>query len=269
MVELLTQLEQEEFYKMDNFINSISESNNYSFPCDPDMSINELLNEAMENMTDCNLDEFKKSFGKMLEGVDHIIIDPSFSNCEKLKCIYDKLLNSGSKMFCNNIYKFNYTSAIDLKISVGTPASNAEAHVTMGKNGDGVEMVFNKWNCDETDHLRLAETMLHESVHAKFRYDHARNGTTEAEYRKNFLKYVNEKYGIPYDDHTLMIKKYMNKLATELWELNGEKYDPSYYMAWVAEGLEQYWPEKFSEADKASWKTKRDIIKANNPFKCN
>ena len=224
-----------------------------------DNIIVKLCNEGSLSMS--GLDE-------SLSNSDHIIIDKSFKNCAPLKCIYNKLLNSGSKMFCNNIYKFNYTSAIDLKISVGTPASNAEAHVTMGKNGDGVEMVFNKWNCDETDHLRLAETMLHESVHAKFRYDHARNGTTEAEYRKNFLKYVNEKYGIPYDDHTLMIKKYMNKLATELWELNGEKYDPSYYMAWVAEGLEQYWPEKFSEADKKSWKDKRDIVNANNPFKC-
>jgi len=204
-----------------------------------------------------------------LEGVDAIIVDPTFKNCKALNCIYNKLYDSGSKMFCNNIYKFNYSTAIDLKISVGTPESNADAHVKMVKNGDGVELVFNKFNCEETDHLQLAETMLHESVHAKFRYDHAKNGTTEAEYQQNFLKYVNEKYGISYKEHHVMVKEYMNKLATELWELNGKKYDPSYYMAWVADGLEQYWPEKFSEADKASWKAKRDIVKANNPFKCN
>ncbi len=60
----------------------------------------------------------------------------------------------------------------------------------------------------------------------------------------------------------------MEKLAYELWELNGKKYDPSYYMAYVWDGLKQYWPDKFSSTKEIDWNNKRNIVKANNPFKC-
>ncbi len=105
-------------------------------------------------------------------------------------------------------------------------------------------------------------------MHAKFRFDHANNGTTEAEFINNFLKFVNEKYGIPYTEHQLIIEKYMEKLAGELREVDGNKYDNSYYMAWVWDGLKEYWPNKFSDAKIKDWDDKRKIVKANNPFKC-
>lgn len=203
-----------------------------------------------------------------LEGVDYIKVDPSFENCKVMKCIYNKLYNTGSTMFCNNIYRFNYSDKIDLTIKVGTTDWNAEGTVTMSNNGTGVIMTFAKFNCNKTDHLQLAETILHESVHAKFRFDHANNGTTEAQFKANFLKYVNEKYGIAYSEHQLMIENYMTQLANELWELNGKKYDPSYYMAYVWDGLSSTWPDKFSDSKVKSWEDKRDIVKSNNPFKC-
>ena len=203
-----------------------------------------------------------------LEGVDAIIVDPTFKNCKALNCIYNKLYNSGSQMFCNNIYRFNYSAKIDLTMKIGITDGNAEGAVTMSKNGTGVIMTFANFNCNWDDHIQLAEALLHESVHAKFRFDHANNGTTEAEYKANFLKYVNETYGIPYTAHQLMIEKYMEKLAIELWELNGQKYDPTYYMAYVWDGLSDNWPDKFSDSKIKSWTDKRDIVKANNPFKC-
>ena len=60
----------------------------------------------------------------------------------------------------------------------------------------------------------MAETLLHESVYAKFRFDHANNGTTEAEFKANFLKYVNEKYGILAGASLQLVPK--SKTATAL-----------------------------------------------------
>jgi hypothetical protein len=67
-----------------------------------------------------------------------------------------------------------------------------------------------------------------------------------------------------------MIEKYMEKLAIELWELNGQKFDPTYYMSYVWAGLSDNWPEKFSDSKIKLWNDKRDIVKKpeNNPFKC-
>lgn len=105
-------------------------------------------------------------------------------------------------------------------------------------------------------------------VHAKFRFDHANNGTPETEFKANFLKYVNEKYGIEYTEHQLMIKNYMEKLAEELKIINGNKYDTTYYMAWVWDSLKRDWPNLFNETTVNGWNDKRDIVKMNNPFKC-
>lgn len=241
----------------DNFVNKVTQA------------FNDACTKAKQDGGDNYLQNTEIwEFSDALDRVDALIKDPTFSNCKALNCIYEKLYNSGSKMFCNNIYRFNYSDEIDLTIKVGTTLNNAEGSVQMGKNGEGVVMTFANFNCNWDDHIQLAETLLHESVHAKFRFDNASNGTNEVQYKANFLKYVNEKFGIPYSEHQLMIEKYMEKLSIELWELNGKKYDPSYYMAYVWDGLSDSWPDKFNDAKVQAWNDKRDIVKANNPLKC-
>ena len=199
--------------------------------------------------------------------VDTIKIGSSFTNCTVLKCIYEKLYNSGSPTFCRNIYRFN-TSRLNLNISVGTTLSNAEGQVIMSPNGTGVNMTFAQFNCNWDDHIKIAETMLHESVHAKFRFDNSNNFTTETQFRQLFLAWVNQNYGIPYTEHQLMIEKYMEKLAEELRVINNNKFDKSYYMAWVWDGLKQYWPDYITSNKVADWENKRNIVKSQNPFKC-
>ena len=248
----------------DDEVMEFFEENELIDPCSGEKISDMLKNEACANKKTLTMEALQAK----LDAMDIIIEDASFVNCAALKCIYNHLKDSGSKMFCNNIYRFNYSDLIDLTIKVGTTFSNAEGSVSMSNNGTGVVMTFASYNCNWEDHIQLAETILHESIHAKFRFDNANNGTTEIQYRENFLKYVNEKYDIPYSEHQLMIKKYMEKLSKELWELNGKKFDPSYYMAWVWDGLKQYWPDRFSDSVVQDWNNKRNIVKENNPFKC-
>ena len=82
-----------------------------------------------------------------------------------------------------------------------------------------------------------------------------------------------KRYGIQYsEDHHRMILEYMDKAATDIRILNGNKFDNSYYMAWVWEGLSQYLlpsdKDKFPVTLTNSWNDKRKIVNSNSPWKC-
>ena len=49
--------------------------------------------------------------------------------------------------------------------------------------------------------------------------------------------------------------------------LNHNKHDTSYYIAWVWDSFKRDWPSLFNASTEKNWNDKRDIIKANNPFK--
>jgi hypothetical protein len=215
--------------------------------------------------------EFDKKLKENLYQVDNLKIDTTFKQCKALNCIYEKLYNSGSKMFCNNIYRFHYSDKIDLKIKVGTTDWNAEGTVAMSTNGTGVIMTFAKFNCNETDHLKLAETILHESFHAKLRFDIAKNNNvSEAEFRAKFLTYIQANYGVKYNsEHKIMLKEYFDKAAAELMALNGNKYDISFYKAYVWDGLSDDFPNLYDKETIDDWKEKRKILKADlSTFQC-
>jgi hypothetical protein len=199
--------------------------------------------------------------------VDTINIGSSFTNCTVLNCIYQKFLNSGQPRFCHNIYRYNYNDKLHLNISAQN-IGGADGSVIMSSNG--VDMKFHTFHCNSNDHIRVAETLLHESAHAKFRYDLFK-GTSFSDnvYRENFRLWVMNKYGVPYNsDHQLMVKTYMDIVARDLWELNDRKFDPSYYLAWTWEGLENDNPGVFSQEVINGWKAKQTIVNNNNPFKC-
>ena len=154
---------------------------------------------------------------------------------------------------------------------MGTTAWNAEGTVEMSTNGNGVIMTFANYNCNETDHIKLAETILHESFHAKLRYDIAKNNNvSESEFRAKFLIYIKESYGIKFNtEHKVMLKEYFDKAAAELMALNGNKYDISFYKAYVWDGLSDDFPDLYDQDTIDEWKTKREILKADlSTFKC-
>lgn len=202
-----------------------------------------------------------------LEGVDKIIFDPSYEKCKNLKCVFEYLELSGSKLFCNNVYKFVTSDVIDLTVKVEN-IPGYDGSTTMSSNGTGVIITYDDFFCNSTDFLYIAETILHESQHAAFKFNLASHTDTQAEYKAKFLKWVNEKYGVEYTEDRLMILTYMEKSAEELWILNGKKFDKSYYMAWVWDGLSGYWPNKFPESKIQEWNAKRELINQNNPFQC-
>ena len=233
------------------------------------MSTADLVNEALQNLSERKHICVVVAFVAALDGVDKIIPTSSFENCANLKCVYDYLNDNDFFSYCNNILIFENSAHIDLTIDVGTTINWAEGQVTMGNSDKGVVMTFAPFNCNETDHIKLAETILHESFHARFRYDLANNNMTESQYRESFMNWVNESYGQNFTEHQLMIQFYMNEIASQLAILDGDRYDESYYMAWVWDGLKTYWPDFFSSSLTDSCENKRNIIMSNNPFQCN
>ncbi len=110
-------------------------------------------------------------------------------------------------------------------------------------------MTFNKSDCNSSYHIYLAETLLHESQHARWWWDFYGKGMTESQYRYEF-------------------KKYMKKVASELRIVDGSKYDASQYMTWVWDSLSHYCPEKIIQAAKDEWNRRLNIVNANHPWKC-
>ena len=109
---------------------------------------------------------------------DQIIIEPSFLNCPKMKCVYDHLNRNQSDLFCKTIGVFdaNYDSRFSTKPNLYIKSSewnNGDAWVSLQPiaGSTNVEMVFNKFACNSDDYIALASTLLHEGIHARWRYD--------------------------------------------------------------------------------------------------
>ena len=68
-------------------------------PCSPEKSSGDIINDALAEAQneDCSLEGFEAA----LDGVDKIIPDQSFENCDKVKCIYDLLDNQNNGLFCS------------------------------------------------------------------------------------------------------------------------------------------------------------------------
>ena len=225
------------------------------------------IHEEQAPPNDSNGENSESFITENCNSVDTIKIGTSFTNCPVLNCIYQKFLNSGRPRFCHNIYRYNYNDKLHLNISVQNIGA-ADGSVIMSSNG--VDMKFHTFHCNSNDHIRVAETLLHESAHAKFRYDLFK-GTSFSDnvYRENFRLWVMNNYGVPYhSDHQLMVKTYMDIVARDLWELNDRKYDPTYYLAWTWEGLERDNQGVFAPDIIAGWRAKQTIVNNNNPFKC-
>lgn len=205
---------------------------------------------------------------------DYIIEKSSFTNCQALKCVYDKLSNMGNPMFCQNIEStFQNSTKHDLVLKVGgynAVGAAGPASTSFWNGSEGVVMTFHNFNCNLDDGLAIAGTILHETVHAKWRHDIGASGMTDAQCKSAFAIWAHDKYQAPYDDHDVMVRYWIKKIGENLRTLDGNQYDYTYYMRIASDGLLQYAPANLYSANEiSSWNTKHNIALPNRIFKCN
>lgn len=201
--------------------------------------------------------------------MDRIFEDKSFKECRNLYCVYKYLWSRGDNVFCHNIWRFNDSDKIDLHIKVKFPLGN-KAQVSQVE-GHGVTMDFHReYVCDNDNFIEIAHILIHESFHARFRYDLAKtNEMSHTEYKKKFKEFYDNKFGTGFgtDEHFVIIQGYMHEMAESLWEFNNKKFKIEDYMGFVWDGLKFYWDDKFSEIQLKDWNEKKVKILNSDPIK--
>jgi hypothetical protein len=248
-------------------------------PCNTKVVSTEIIESILDELCDedkegeINVFDIDDFWGKLgSDGNEYIIEELDFKNCPKLYCVYQDLQFLDNSLFCDMYLNIKESTNGALFISMG--------HSTFGYGGevsfaDGmlntIDMKFNQFYCeDATDYLEIAQTIIHEFLHADFRFD---INTTSSEkfndewdeYVKNVLKLANS------DEHWVMIVKYMEKTAKDLKDLNGDKFTLDHYM-WLVwnGGLSNWFPDAFPQSQIEEWKNLyNEVINDEDVYECN
>jgi uncharacterized membrane protein YgcG len=208
---------------------------------------------------------------------DVIIEDASFVNCETYKCVSDYLNATSNNTLCELMDPLfdsdNYT------VYYTTHSTGADGHTKIIDAGNKViRLSFHSGDCDmsNTDLLFVAETLIHESQHARFKYELLQQGkdpnnwTAEVE-KQAWMHYASENLGIAYqNEHLAMLDIYFEKAATTLWELNNRVLTIEHYKHYVYEGFSQY-ANYFTSSQIQEWNQKKNELNSGgyNNFTCN
>lgn len=109
--------------------------------------------------------------GGEVDYVDVIVLDETFKNNQKLKCVYDKLKGLSSTVF-NDIINDHFDSSKNSKItfSVDNITTGEDAQTRQNTTSSGVafyDIVIDTDFANNASALEIALTLIHESIHAE------------------------------------------------------------------------------------------------------
>ena len=175
--------------------------------------------------------------------------------CSKAQCILDEILDIPvNEATCNVIHSFDASSTMHLIFYTSdmSDRQNLEEHpygetITQKtfnpKDARQFHIFINEDLCSPgADPLRLAETLIHESIHAEL-YSIAMDGgwngdpTDSTAFFEVWNIVAQEKYGGQTDHHKIMLDEYVHKVASSLRALNGNQHAVEDYYYIVYEGI--------------------------------
>ncbi len=161
-----------------------------------------------------------------------LIIDPSFKECKRFLCIYEKLYETGNKLFCTKLYSFHYDENVKLTLKA-EKFYGGEGKTSYSADGKEITINLNLNSCNDNP-LKIAGTLLHESIHAKI-FEEAKQvkpGLT----RDDILGIIWNHPKTTDVSHALMAKKYIKILAEALREFDDKRFSVEHYMYLAWEG---------------------------------
>ncbi|MEZ4909687.1 MAG: hypothetical protein R2774_02380 [Saprospiraceae bacterium] len=175
--------------------------------------------------------DFMEYFNDAMEGVDYI--DNNITN-KRLKCLWDKLMNSNNNVICDQISY--YEGKTKLNLSIWSQSFNgANGATTIDDNGQ-VAIQFNENNLKDKCDIEILKTMIHESVHAGIlnvvKGTHV-NGWGVKDVPD--LKYYYDNFTDFH--HEYMAGVYFDNLVQSLKQIYGNKYSDAEYEALMWSGL--------------------------------
>jgi len=196
-----------------------------------------------------------------LDGVDKIIINNKTlsMHCPNFKSIYEYLVNSGNKLFCDKLYlNFEYDENITVNITGFNQPGGAEGATTYSDGGKTINIAINKITCNNP--LSIAATLIHESIHAALYKDAKLKDPTIT--REDIIKTLRLNTKTTDPDHEVMAKKYVNLLAESLREADGNRFPVDYYLYLAWSGIQNagYELELLNDPWIGQFKEKHDIL---------
>ncbi len=256
-----------------------NELKNYEFPCEQ-LDAQALIDQILEEL--CA--EADTPGGLDLEGLvgsitrdkveaeidknDWINEDTSFRNCKTYKCVSDYLNANNLIHYCEDLDPLFDSELYGVTYTTHNVGADGETKISNLENGE-ITISFHTGDCnpEDTDLLKVAETLYHEGQHAAFFMELMNGGldsTNEEAVREAWAQFVSENYNIPYNSqHQVMRDQYMEKAAEFLWNLNGQNLTKEHYMYYVYVGLDWF---NFPQSDIDRWKDMHKELNGISPY---
>ena len=251
------------------------------------------IKEALCNRNKLNLDDFKNEVDGTLDGNDYVdeggIADQGGLDDKICPCAYEiwkqmksKVITSGvnENVCINDILGDFLEGPLQVEIGISqNPLGDVNAKTLPNTTLGGNLLLFNtrieidKDICNgskKKDAIEIAGTFLHEFVHARiFEHLYHLNYTTNlfvpSDVWKNFVQSHYPGLPITESHHQIMAQAFVNDIASALHELNGGVGNPSDYLIFAWQGLEN----AFTNEQKANFKFIPDFELLRNNYNQN
>jgi len=189
-------------------------------------------------------ESFEDAYFEALEGVDYIT--NTLGNCPRANCMLNKLLKVKGANICDvaKILDSSPNNNFGVKIGIGNLAP-VNGIIPYGETtyqfGEAVVTLDINRVCNEPNPLIIAETIMHELMHAFF-YENMEalgwngKGSTQTQYFDLLINnWMSASPGTT--QHEIMTEYYLEPMANTLWNLNNQLGQPSDYYGLILYGL--------------------------------
>jgi len=203
---------------------------------------------------------------------NELILDESFVNDVKLKCVYDKLKASNSSLFKATIGNFISNPKLKMTIKKGNCINTNDAccdDANIATTGV-VNLIIEDTGGSVLD---IAAMILHEAIHAEIsRYVLLQAPNEDVNDRPRILqlyKYYKALHNEGNIEHIYMTEQYINPIASALRKLGGFSYPIDYYKSYAWDGL-RAWDvmNLLSMQEDTAYNNYRAIVESNTSLTC-
>ena len=201
--------------------------------CNPSLTPEEMINNAIDNMAECSLSGFYASLSNSHE--DYIInrlTDP------RLKCIYKNLVSDSDEMFCNTFENFVGESDINLNLqntnqAIGLGVTTPYFSTPNSPYGNIVDIALNENQLADLCEVTVVCVFLHEGIHAEM-FRLLNDDSIDPE----DFESIWDNYDTNISQHDNMASSYIDNLMAALKSRFGDRYTDTEYeaIAWIGLG---------------------------------
>jgi hypothetical protein len=202
------------------------------------------IKEALCNKNLLNLDNFNKELDLELNKVDYIT--NGLGNCPKADCMLNKLINVTGSNICDvaQIFDSSTDSNFGVKLETGNlqPVNGIIPYGLTIYSGNEAKIILDiNRVCNEPSPLIVAETIMHEMMHALFYESMEKLGWSGSEATRTqfFDQLINNWMSASpgKTHHEIMTEYYLEPMANTLWNLNNQLGQPTDYYGLLLYGL--------------------------------